>query len=125
LINSTNLNYIAVIGAIAFFILPAWELITNTKKRGIKRITKIGWVMLFTAIFFGVVSVLSIHAGDVEKKIASDKLDSGRSADKNEFKKDVNDALKRYGLTIKSTSKTIVITDTVISIEKIPKWTLL
>jgi len=104
-ITSTTFNYI--IFPVALFILPAWELIRNGNESGLKKITKLGWVMFAFAMLSIGLSVFSIKVGDKEKADAISKEKNERELDKKELIKDVNDALKKDNLNFNPKTKTI------------------
>ena len=123
--TSLTLSYIAIIIPIAFFILPCWEMIrdNDSNKRGLRKITKLGWTMVVFAFIAGALLFLIIYIQNKEK-IKADKngeniriadkrhYDSTRLADKKDYKDEVDTALKKYGLHTVQGSKTVTIVDT-------------
>ena len=65
--TSTTLSYCLVIISIIAFILPIWDAINNTSKKGLKRITRIGWFCIATALIMAILSILNINATNKEK----------------------------------------------------------
>jgi len=96
--TSTTLNYLSAIGAIACLILPAKDLITNIEKKGIRRITPIGWALLLTAIYIAVISVATINKVDSEKQEDKRLADSTRKAESAQLLYDLQTALKEQNL---------------------------
>lgn len=107
--TSTALDYLSIIGAILCFIVPTWELIKNDQKRGLRRITPIGWICIGVAVYIGIVSVSSINVPGREKKEEGRVADSIRRADNKEIIKDFQESLKAYNLHYDSNSKKIVV----------------
>lgn len=114
-LTSTTYDYITIAFSVLCLLVPCYDIIDNTSRRGIKRITKLGWMLIIVSFLFGGTSALKINAANSEKKVEGDKADSTRIADKVEIKNDVDTALKKYGLVIKTDTKsnTLKIVDTV------------
>lgn len=108
--TSTNLTYILNAIAVLFFLVPAWEIVFRRAK-GIKRITKTGWVMFATAILFYLISYLNIKTLNKEKEKSDKLLDSAIKANKNEVLKNIDSALKNSHLTYNDNTKKITRTN--------------
>jgi len=112
-LNSTTLSYIMVFFTAAFFLLPALDLVRNKEAKGLRKITTTGWIFLVVSMLFCYLSVLSVRANSSEQVKNKHTQDSIRNAEKQEFKNDVNSALKEYGLKLKQNSTGITVVDTV------------
>ena len=97
--TSTTLSYCLVIISIIAFILPIWDAINNTSKKGLKRITRIGWFCIATALIMAILSILNINATNKEKIISEKSADSIRNADKAQIISSVQKALKENNLS--------------------------
>jgi hypothetical protein len=62
-----NLEYLSAFGAVAFFLVPLYDLYTHNDKVGIKKITPLGWCASITAAYFLIVSLFTISATHAEK----------------------------------------------------------
>ena len=106
--TSLNLNYISIIIPVAFFIIPCWDLIRDSEKRGLHKITKLGWVMLIFALIAGCLSASTIYVASKEKDKADSTEAKMRRADKKEILGFVNDAFKTHQASFNPITKTIV-----------------
>jgi hypothetical protein len=117
--TSSQIDYLFIIPSVLLIIVPLWDLITNTSQIGFKRITKIGWMLFILSMIFAGLSFAKIYVQSVEKNGDKKTADSTRNADKIDLRNSVDNALKKYGLTIKSDSKIIRIVDTTKQIDPI------
>jgi hypothetical protein len=67
-------SYFGVGGAILALLVPIIQLLINTKEKGWKRITTLGWWMLLIAVYIGVISCLTIRASSSEQKHSQKEL---------------------------------------------------
>ncbi|WP_179412791.1 hypothetical protein HDF19_12365 [Mucilaginibacter sp. E4BP6] len=115
--TSLNLNYISIIIPLAFFIIPCWDLIRDSEKTGLNKITKLGWIMLIFAVIAGVLSAYTIYVSNSEKADADSVAAKVRQSDKKEILSYVNDAFKKHNASFnpitKIIQKTIEKTDTI------------
>ncbi|HMH24162.1 MAG TPA: hypothetical protein VK563_20405 [Puia sp.] len=96
--TKSDLDYLSIFCAIAFFLIPAWELITNKTEKGLKRITPLGWVSFGVTVIFGIIAFASIKIGDKEKREATKLAEINRNADKKEIVAAFQAELKNYNL---------------------------
>lgn len=84
--TSTILSYANIVGAIACFIIPTWELLfKKTEKKWVHRISAIGWICFSVAGYIAVISIWTINASESERLSAYHIADSTRRADKREI----------------------------------------
>ncbi|HET7116883.1 MAG TPA: hypothetical protein VFI29_10355 [Hanamia sp.] len=88
--NSTNLNYLSVLGAIICLILPVKDLITNPNNadKWYKRITGFGWIFLSASIYWGIISMIIIHV------VGNEKIQDGKAL-RNDLSDSFNVAVQR------------------------------
>lgn len=116
ILTSDNLSNATIFVSVILILVASWELIRNKKKSGVKSVSSIGWILIFFSFLSGIIAYTSrkIDANDKIKsdQLAKKKSDSTRQSDKDFFKSDVDNALKKYGLISKTTNtKNIIIVD--------------
>lgn len=103
--TATTINTLSIISSIACFILPAWQLITNKKKKGLNKITAIGWLCICVAIYMSITGFLGIAVAKRDNEVSKKE----RSDDKKEIITSIESALNKYNLHYDTGKKEITI----------------